>query len=145
MLQGIETLSLRMERATSNGQKLAEYLEAHPLVEKVNYSGLPSNKYYELAKKYLKNGSGGMLSIEIKGGKDAAAKFINALQLVSHVANVGDSKTLAIHPASTTHEQLSEEEQKRSGVTPGMVRISTGIEHIDDIIADITQALESSK
>ncbi len=145
LLQGIETLSLRMERATSNGQKLAEYLEAHPLVEKVNYAGLPSNKYYELAKKYLKNGAGGMLSIEIKGGKEAAAKFINALQLVSHVANVGDSKTLAIHPASTTHEQLSEEEQKRSGVTPGMVRISTGIEHIDDIIGDITQALEASK
>ena len=145
LLQGIETLSLRMERATSNGQKLAEYLEAHPLIEKVNYSGLPSSKYHELAKKYLKNGSGGMLSIEIKGGKDAAAKFINALQLVSHVANVGDSKTLAIHPASTTHEQLSEEEQRRSGVTPGMVRISTGIEHIDDIIADIAQALEASK
>ena len=144
LLQGIETLSLRMERVNSNGQKLAEYLEAHPLVEKVNYSGLPSSKYYELAKKYLKNGSGGMLSIEIKGGKDAAAKFINALQLVSHVANVGDSKTLAIHPASTTHEQLSEEEQKRGGVTPGMVRLSTGIEHIDDIIADITQALEAS-
>lgn len=145
LLQGVETLSLRLERANSNGQKLAEYLETHPLVEKVNYSGLPSNKYYDLAKKYLKNGSGGMLSIEIKGGKDAAAKFINALQLVSHVANVGDSKTLAIHPASTTHEQLSEEEQKSSGVTPGLVRISTGIEHIDDIIADITQALEASK
>ena len=145
LLQGVETLSLRMERANSNGQKLAEYLEAHALVEKVNYAGLPSNKYYELAKKYLKNGAGGMLSIEIKGGKEAAAKFINALQLVSHVANVGDSKTLAIHPASTTHEQLSEEEQKRSGVTPGMVRISTGIEHIDDIIADIAQALEASK
>ena len=145
LLQGVETLSLRLERANSNGQKLAEYLETHPLIEKVNYSGLPSNKYYELAKKYLKNGSGGMLSIEINGGKDAAAKFINALQLVSHVANVGDSKTLAIHPASTTHEQLSEEEQKSSGVTPGMVRISTGIEHIDDIIADISQALEASK
>ena len=115
------------------------------MVEKVNYSGLPSSKYYELAHKYLKNGVGGMLTIEIKGGKDAAAKFINALQLVSHVANVGDSKTLAIHPASTTHEQLSEEEQKRGGVTPGMVRLSTGIEHIDDIIADIAQALEASK
>ena len=93
----------------------------------------------------MKNGVGGMLTIEIKGGKDAAAKFINALQLVSHVANVGDSKTLAIHPASTTHEQLNEEEQKRGGVTPGMVRISTGIEHIDDIIADIEQALTASK
>jgi len=144
LLQGIETLSLRMERVNSNGQKLAEYLAQHPLVDKVNYAGLPSSKYYTLAQKYMKNGVGGMLSIEIKGGKDAAAKFINALQLVSHVANVGDSKTLAIHPASTTHEQLSEEEQKRGGVTPGMVRLSTGIEHIDDIIADITQALEAS-
>ena len=144
LLQGIETLSLRMERVNSNGQKLAEYLAQHPLVDKVNYAGLPSSKYYTLAQKYMKNGVGGMLSIEIKGGKDAAAKFINALQLVSHVANVGDSKTLAIHPASTTHEQLSEEEQRRGGVTPGMVRLSTGIEHIDDIIADITQALEAS-
>ena len=144
LLQGIETLSLRMERVNSNGQKLAEYLAQHPLVDKVNYAGLPSSKYYTLAQKYMKNGVGGMLSIEIKGGKEAAAKFINALQLVSHVANVGDSKTLAIHPASTTHEQLSEEEQKRGGVTPGMVRLSTGIEHIDDIIADITQALEAS-
>ena len=144
LLQGLETLSLRMERTTSNGQKLAEYLVKHPLVEQVNYAGLPSSKYYALAQKYMKNGVGGMLSIEIKGGKDAAAKFINALQLVSHVANVGDSKTLAIHPASTTHEQLNEEEQKRGGVTPGMVRISTGIEHIDDIIADIEQALEAS-
>ena len=144
LLQGIETLSLRMERVNSNGQKLAEYLVKHPLVEHVNYAGLPTSKYYELGQKYMKNGIGGMLTIEIKGGKDAAAKFINALQLVSHVANVGDSKTLAIHPASTTHEQLSEEEQKRGGVTPGMVRLSTGIEHIDDIIADITQALEAS-
>ena len=145
LLQGLETLSLRMERVNSNGQKLAEYLAKHPLVDKVNYAGLPSSKYYALAQKYLKNGVGGMLGIEIKGGKDAAAKFINALQLVSHVANVGDSKTLAIHPASTTHEQLNEDEQKHSGVTPGMVRISTGIEHIDDIIADISQALEASK
>ena len=145
LLQGVETLSLRMERVNSNGQKLAEYLAQHPLVDKVNYAGLPSSKYYTLAQKYMKNGVGGMLSIEIKGGKDAAAKFINALQLVSHVANVGDSKTLAIHPASTTHEQLNEEEQKRGGVTPGMVRISTGIEHIDDIIADIEQALTASK
>jgi O-acetylhomoserine/O-acetylserine sulfhydrylase len=145
LLQGLETLSLRLERANSNGQKLAEYLQQHPLVEKVNYAGLPSSKYYALAQKYLKNGVGGMLSIEIKGGKDAAAKFINALQLVSHVANVGDSKTLAIHPASTTHDQLDAEAQLRSGVTPGLVRISTGIEHIDDIIADFEQALQASK
>jgi O-acetylhomoserine/O-acetylserine sulfhydrylase len=145
LLQGLETLSLRLERANSNGQKLAEYLQQHPLVEKVNYAGLPSSKYYSLAQKYLKNGVGGMLSIEIKGGKDAAAKFINALQLVSHVANVGDSKTLAIHPASTTHDQLDAEAQLRSGVTPGLVRISTGIEHIDDIITDFEQALQVSK
>jgi O-acetylhomoserine (thiol)-lyase len=145
LLQGLETLSLRLERANSNGQKLAEYLQQHPLVEKVNYAGLPSSKYYALAQKYLKNGVGGMLSIEIKGGKEAAATFINALQLVSHVANVGDSKTLAIHPASTTHDQLDAEAQLRSGVTPGLVRISTGIEHIDDIIADFEQALQTSK
>jgi O-acetylhomoserine/O-acetylserine sulfhydrylase len=145
LLQGLETLSLRLERANSNGQKLAEYLQQHPLVEKVNYAGLPSSKYYALAQKYLKNGVGGMLSIEIKGGKEAASKFINALQLVSHVANVGDSKTLAIHPASTTHDQLDAEAQLRSGVTPGLVRISTGIEHIDDIIADFEQALQASK
>ncbi len=145
LIQGLETLSLRIERTNSNAQKLAEFLEQHSLVEQVNYAGLPSSKYYALAQKYLKNGVGGMLGIEIKGGKEAAAKFINALQLVSHVANVGDSKTLAIHPASTTHEQLSEEEQKRSGVTPGMVRISTGLEHIDDIIADFEQALKASE
>ncbi len=145
LLQGLETLSLRLERANSNGQKLAEYLQQHPQIEKVNYAGLSNSKYYALAQKYFKNGVGGMLSIEIKGGKEAAAKFINALQLVSHVANVGDSKTLAIHPATTTHEQLDEAAQLRSGVTPGLVRISTGIEHIDDIIADFEQALEASK
>ncbi len=144
LLQGLETLSLRLERATSNGQKLAEYLSQHPQVEKVNYSGLPSSKYYALAQKYLKNGSGGMLSFEIKGGKEPGTKFINALQLVSHVANVGDSKTLAIHPASTTHNQLDDEAQLRSGVTPGLIRISTGIEHIEDIIADFEQALKAS-
>jgi O-acetylhomoserine/O-acetylserine sulfhydrylase len=144
LLQGLETLSLRLERANSNGQKLAEYLQQHPQIEKVNYAGLPSSKYYALAQKYLKNGAGGMLSIEIKGGKEAAAKFINALQLVSHVANVGDSKTLAIHPASTTHDQLDAAAQLRSGVTSGLVRISTGIEHIEDIINDFEQALKAS-
>ncbi len=144
LLQGLETLSLRLERANSNGQKLAEYLYQHPQIEKVNYAGLPNSKYYALAQKYLKNGAGGMLSIEIKGGKEAAAKFINALKLVSHVANVGDSKTLAIHPASTTHDQLDAAAQLRSGVTPGLVRISTGIEHIEDIINDFEQALKAS-
>jgi O-acetylhomoserine/O-acetylserine sulfhydrylase len=123
---------------------LAEFLEKHPKVEKVNYAGLKSSKYYDLAQKYLPRGAGGVLSFEIKGGKEPAKKFINSLQLVSHLANVGDSKTLAIHPASTTHDQLSAEEQLKSGVTPGLVRISTGIEHIEDIIQDITQALEAS-
>ncbi len=145
LLQGLETLSLRLDRVNENGEKLAHYLHAHPQVEKVNYAGLPTSKYYALAQKYLTNGVGGMISIEIKGGKEAAAKFINALKLVSHVANVGDSKTLAIHPASTTHDQLDAEAQLRSGVTPGLVRISTGIEHIDDIIADFKQALNASK
>ncbi len=144
LLQGLETLSIRMERVNENGLRLATWLSEHPQVEKVNYSGLPSSKYYELAKKYLKKGSGGMLGFEIKGGIEPAKKFIDALQLISHVANVGDSKTLAIHPASTTHEQLSAEDQLRSGVTPGLVRISTGIEHIDDIIADVEQALNKA-
>lgn len=141
LIQGIETLSLRMERTVENAQKLAEYLENHEAVEKVNYPGLASNKYNALAKKYLKRGFGGVLNFEIKGGSEAGKKFINALELVSHLANVGDAKTLAIHPSSTTHEQLSEEEQATSGVTPGLVRLSIGIEHIDDLIADITQAL----
>lgn len=141
LLQGIETLSLRMERTVSNAQRLAEYLESHPNVEKVNYPGLASSPYHSLAKKYLPNGSGGVLSFEIKGGVEAGQSFINSLGLISHLANVGDAKTLAIHPASTTHEQLSAEEQLKSGVTPGMVRLSVGIEHIDDLIADIEQAL----
>lgn len=145
LLQGLETLSLRLERTNSNGLALANFLAEHPLVEKVNYAGLPENKYYALAQKYFLNGVGGMISFEIKGGLEAGSKFINALQLVSHVANVGDSKTLAIHPASTTHQQLSVVEQKSSGVTSGLIRISTGIEHIEDIIADITQALNASK
>jgi len=140
-LQGIETLSLRMDRIVSNAQKVAEYLKQSEHVDKVNYPGLKSSKYYDLAKKYLPSGAGGVLSFEAKGGFEAAKKFINSLQLVSHLANVGDSKTLAIHPASTTHEQLSSEEQLLSGVAPNAVRISVGIEHIDDIIQDLEQAL----
>lgn len=142
LLQGIETLSLRMDRTVSNALKLAEFLESNPRVEKVNYPGLKSSKYNGLAKKYLPKGAGGVLSFEIKGGIEAAKKFIDSLQLVSHLANVGDAKTLAIHPASTTHEQLSKDEQLASGVTEGMIRISTGFEHIDDIINDINQALK---
>ncbi|KXX71119.1 O-acetylhomoserine aminocarboxypropyltransferase/cysteine synthase family protein [Flammeovirga sp. SJP92] len=145
LTQGLETLSLRMERIVANAQTLAEKLEAHELVEKVNYPGLKSSKYYELAQKYLTNGAGGVFSFEVKGGYEAAKTFVSSLNLVSHLANVGDAKTLAIHPSSTTHEQLSAEEQIASGVTPGMVRISTGYEHIDDILADIEQALQKTQ
>jgi len=142
IIQGIETLSLRMERTVENTLEVAKFLEAHPNVEKVNYPGLPSNKYYELAQKYLPKGAGGVLSFEIKGGLEKGQDFINNLELVSHLANVGDSKSLAIHPASTTHEQLSAEEQLISGVKPNMIRLSIGIEHISDILADIKQAIE---
>ena len=139
-LQGLETLSLRVERHCQNALALATWLESHDDVEYVEYPGLESNPYNKLAKKYLKNGFGGILNFAIRGGKENAAKFIDNLTLASHLANVGDAKTLAIHPASTTHEQLSEEEQKASGVVPNSVRISVGIEHIDDIKADFDQA-----
>ncbi|WNJ20278.1 O-acetylhomoserine aminocarboxypropyltransferase/cysteine synthase [Pontibacter sp. G13] len=142
LIQGLETLSLRLERTVENAVKLGEFLEANAQIDKVNYPGLPSSKYYDRAQKYMPNGAGGVLTFEIKGGLEAAKTFINSLELISHLANVGDAKTLAIHPASTTHEQLSPEEQLASGVTPGMVRISVGIEHIDDILADVQQALE---
>ena len=140
LLQGIETLSLRVQRHCENALVLAQWLEGHPEVDYVWYPGLPSSPYYELAKKYLTNGFGGILQFGIKGGKERAAQFIDKLKLISHLANVGDAKTLAIHPASTTHEQLSEAEQIAAGVLPNMVRISAGIEHIDDIKADIEQA-----
>ncbi len=140
LLQGLETLSLRVDRTVENAQKLAEFLENHPKVEKVLYPSLPSFPDYENAKKYLKKGFGGVLNFEIKGGKEAAVKFIDHLQLVSHLANVGDSKTLIINPASTTHEQLSDEERLKAGITPGQIRLSVGIEHIDDIIADLEQS-----
>jgi O-acetylhomoserine/O-acetylserine sulfhydrylase len=142
LIQGLETLSLRVERHVENALALAQWLEQHPSVEYVLYPGLKSNPYHELAKKYLTNGFGGILQVAIKGGKESAAKFINSLQLVSHLANVGDAKTLAIHPASTTHEQLSEAEQVAAGVDPNLVRISVGIEHIEDIKADLQQAFE---
>lgn len=142
LIQGLETLSLRVERHVQNALELAQWLEQHPSVEYVLYPGLKSNPYHELAKKYLTNGFGGILQVAIKGGKESAAKFINSLKLVSHLANVGDAKTLAIHPASTTHEQLSEAEQIAAGVDPNLVRISVGIEHIDDIKADLEQAFE---
>ena len=142
LLQGVETLSLRAERHASNALALAQWLEAHEQVEYVWYPGLASSPYHALAQKYLPNGAGGVLQFGIKGGKAKAAAFIDALKVVSHLANLGDAKTLAIHPASTTHEQLSEAEQVASGVLPGMVRISVGIEHIEDIKADLQQAFE---
>jgi O-acetylhomoserine/O-acetylserine sulfhydrylase len=142
LLQGLETLSLRVERHVQNALELAQWLEQHSQVEYVLYPGLKGNPYHALAKKYLTNGFGGVLQVGIKGGKENAAKFINSLKLVSHLANVGDAKTLAIHPASTTHEQLSEAEQLEAGVLPNLVRLSVGIEHIDDIKADLEQAFE---
>lgn len=142
LLQGLETLSLRVQRTVDNALEIAQWLEAHPKVSKVNYPGLSSSPYHGLAKKYLKNGFGGVLSFEIKGEKEEASQFINNLQLVSHLANVGDAKTLIIQPSATTHQQLSEEEQKAAGVTPTLLRLSVGIEHIDDIKSDLQQAFE---
>jgi len=142
LLQGIETLSLRVQRHVDNALALAKWLESHPSVEYVWYPGLESSPYHELAKKYLTNGFGGVLQFGIKGGKEKAAQFIDHLKLASHLANMGDAKTLVIHPASTTHEQLSEAEQIASGVLPNMVRISVGIEHIEDIKDDIQQAFD---
>lgn len=143
LLQGVETLSLRVERTTSNALKLARWLEQQQQVTAVNYPGLESNKYYKLANKYLKNGFGGVVNFEVKGGIENATAVINQLKLASLLANVGDSKTLVIHPASTTHEQLSANEQLKAGVTPGLIRVSVGIEHIDDIIQDFKQAFDS--
>jgi O-acetylhomoserine (thiol)-lyase len=140
LLQGLETLSLRVQRHTENALALAQWLESHPSVDFVWYPGLSNNPYHALAKTYLQNGFGGVLQFGIKGGAANGKKFINGLKLVSHLANVGDAKTLAIHPASTTHEQLSEAEQEKSGVLSNMVRISVGIEHIEDIKADFEQS-----
>ena len=140
LLQGLETLSLRCERHAQNALALATWLQGHPEVEFVWYPGLESSEYNALAKKYLPNGFGGVLQFGIKGGKERAAEFINKLKLISHLANVGDAKTLAIHPASTTHEQLNSEEQISAGVLPNLIRISAGLEHIEDIKADIEQA-----
>jgi len=141
-VQGLETLSLRVQRHVDNALELAKWLEKHPQVEFVEYPGLPSSPYHELAKKYLKNGFGGILNFGIVGEKENAARFIDNLKLASHLANVGDAKTLVIHPASTTHEQLSIDEQLAAGVRPNQVRISVGIEHIEDIKADLQQAFD---
>lgn len=140
-IQGLETLSFRIERHVENTLALAKWLESHPKVEKVNYPGLESSEHHELAKKYLPKGAGGVLSFTLKGGKEDAIKLVDSLELVSHLANVGDAKTLIIQPAATTHQQLTDEEQIRAGVTPSMMRVSVGLEHIEDIIEDFEQAL----
>lgn len=140
LLQGLETLTLRVERASENALALAQWLKTHPQVAEVNYLGLETNPYHKNAKKYLNRGFGSVLSFKLKAGKEAADQFVNNLKLTSHLANVGDSKTLIIHPASTTHSQLSEEQQISAGVAPGSLRLSVGIEHISDIIADLEQA-----
>lgn len=142
LLQGIETLSLRVQRTVENALTIASWLESHPQVSKVNYPGLPSSPYHTLAKKYLKNGFGGVLSFELKGDKESTSSFINNLELISHLANVGDAKTLIIQPSATTHQQLSDEEQIAAGVTPTLLRLSLGIEHIEDIKADLQQAFD---
>lgn len=141
LLQGLETLSLRMERHIQNTLALAKWLEKHPKVESVNYPGLEGNPSYKLAQKYLPKGAGGVLSFDVKGDKDAAIKVVDSLKLVSHLANVGDAKTLIIQPSATTHQQLSDEAQLAAGVYPSSLRVSVGLEHIDDIIADFDQAL----
>lgn len=145
LLQGLETLHLRMERHSQNALKVAQFLENHDAVEWVSYSGLPSHPSYELAQKYLPKGQGAIMTFGIKGGKEAGRKVIENVKLFSHLANVGDSKSLIIHPASTTHQQLSEEEQIAAGVNPEMLRLSIGTESIDDILYDLEQAIAASQ
>ena len=145
ILQGIETLGLRMQRHSDNALKVAEFLSSHPSVNWVTYPGLPNSPTHNIAKKHLKHGFGAIMGFGIKGGLDAGVKFINSVKLLSHLANVGDAKSLVIHPASTTHQQLTEEEQLASGITPDFIRLSVGIEDVEDIIADIDQALVKSQ
>lgn len=145
LLQGLETLSLRVQKHLDNTLEIAHWLELHPQVEKVNYPGLITSPSHHLAKKYLKNGFGAVLSFQIKGNADKANQFIDSLELISHLANVGDAKSLIIHPSATTHQQLSDGEQKSAGVFPGLLRLSVGIEYIDDIKNDLQQAFDKIK
>lgn len=145
LAQGLETLSLRVQRHVDNAFEIAQWLESHPQVEKVSYPGLKNHPYHESAQKYLKNGYGAVLSFTIKGGAGKANEFIDSLSLISHLANVGDAKTLIIHPAATTHQQLSDEEQLSAGVIPGQLRLSVGIEHVDDIKDDLQSAFDKIK
>jgi O-acetylhomoserine (thiol)-lyase len=144
LLQGIETLPLRMERHCANALAVAKFLAEHSQVSWVNYPGLPDNKYYALTRKYMPKGASGLLSFGIKGGARAGEKFIDSATFMSHLANIGDAKTLVIHPASTTHRQMSEEDQAKAGVTPDMIRVSVGLETLDDILWDIDQALQAA-
>jgi O-acetylhomoserine (thiol)-lyase len=144
LLQGTESLPVRMDRHCSNTLAVAKYLQDHPRVAWVNYPGLPGNKYFSLSQKYLPKGASGLLNFGVKGGAKAGVKFIDASQFMSHLANIGDAKTLIIHPASTTHRQMSDEEQLKAGVTPDMIRMSVGIESLDDILWDIDQALNEA-
>jgi O-acetylhomoserine (thiol)-lyase len=144
LLQGLETLPLRMERHCENALAVAKFLQGHPQVSWVNYPGLPDNRYYELTRKYLPQGASGLLSFGIKGGAVAGERFIEAATFMSHLANIGDAKTLVIHPASTTHRQMSEAEQAKAGVTPDMIRVSVGLETLDDILWDVDQSLHAA-
>ena len=145
LLQGIETLSMRMERHVENAQQIAQWLEAHQQVKSVNYAGLESSPYHEAHKHYAPKGAGAIVSFEIEGGVEAGIKFVDALELFSHVANIGDVRSLVIHPASTTHSQLSEADQKTTGVTPGLVRLSVGLESIEDLIHDLQKGFTAAK
>jgi len=144
-LLGLETLTLRQARHSANALEIAKWLKAHPLVAWVNYPGLPDNPNHAVAAKYLKMGFGGLVGFGIKGGREAGRRFIDAVKLLSHVANIGDAKSLVIHPASTTHQQLTESEQKETGVTDDYIRLSVGLEDVADIEADIDQALRASQ
>jgi O-acetylhomoserine (thiol)-lyase len=145
LLQGIETVALRVDRHTENARSVAQYLRKHARVEWVNYAGFEESKYYALVQKYMRGKACSLMAFGIKGGYPAAVKFYDALKLVTRLVNLGDAKTLSCHPASTTHRQLSPSEQKAAGVTPEMIRLSIGIEHIDDILADLDQALEAAQ
>jgi O-acetylhomoserine (thiol)-lyase len=145
LIQGIETVALRVERHTQNAKHAAEFLRNHPAVERVNFAGFPDSPWYALAQKYLGGQACSLMSFEIKGGMESGIRFYDALNLVTRLVNLGDAKSLACHPASTTHRQMSAEEQRRAGVTPGMIRLSIGIEHIDDILADLDQALSAAR
>jgi O-acetylhomoserine (thiol)-lyase len=145
LLQGLETLHVRMDRHVANAQRLAEFLEQHPAVEYVNYPGLAANPYHALARKYLPKGAGSIFTFGIKGGREAGRRLIESVQLFSHLANVGDAKSLIIHPASTTHQQMSDDDLRRAGIGPELIRVSVGIEDVDDIVWDLEQALRKSQ